>query len=149
MLRSPSALKSTTTRSERPISRWISTPRPSCLPREMSRALRSPVEAGSIADSAGAHPFPRPPTPFRPRSLPAAGPVPRGLAVPLPAHHPPPPPHQQRGVSLGKDIIRGEQGRAGVDQARQRRPRSLVLSLGFVAQRDEGAGVDEDRPHEP
>ena len=41
-------MKSTTPRSERPISRWISTPRPSCLPRLMSRAFRSPVEAGTI-----------------------------------------------------------------------------------------------------
>ena len=53
-------MKSTTPRSERPISRWISTPRPSCLPRLMSRALRSPVEAGSIAYSAVTQPRPLP-----------------------------------------------------------------------------------------
>ena len=59
-VRSPSASMSTTARSERPIRRWISVVRPSSLPREMSRALRSPVEAGSIAYSAVTQPRPRP-----------------------------------------------------------------------------------------
>ncbi len=58
--RSPSASRSTTARSERPISRWISTPRPSGRPRLESRSLRSPVEAGSIAYSAVTQPRPRP-----------------------------------------------------------------------------------------
>ena len=53
-------MKSTTPRSERPISRWISTPRPSCLPRLMSRAFRSPVDAGSIAYSPVTQPRPLP-----------------------------------------------------------------------------------------
>src|SRR5262249_44814416 len=57
-------MKSITPRSERPMSRWISTPRPSCLPRLMSRALRSPVEAGSIAYSAVTQPRPFPSTHF-------------------------------------------------------------------------------------
>jgi hypothetical protein len=57
-VRSPSASKSTTPRNERPISRWISTERPSSRPLEMSRCLRSPVEAGSIAYSAVTHPRP-------------------------------------------------------------------------------------------
>ena len=59
-VRSPSASMSTTARSERPMRRWISVVRPSSRPREMSRALRSPVEAGSIAYSAVTHPRPRP-----------------------------------------------------------------------------------------
>ena len=59
-VRSPSALKSTTDRSERPISRWISTVRPSCLPRLASRVLRSDVEPGSIPYSAVTQPVPRP-----------------------------------------------------------------------------------------
>ena len=49
-----------TPRSERPMSRWISTDRPSALPLEMSRCLRSPVEAGSIPYSAVTQPLPRP-----------------------------------------------------------------------------------------
>ncbi len=59
-MRSPSAAKSITPRSERPISRWISTERPSSLPLEMSRCLRSPVEAGSIPYSAVTQPVRRP-----------------------------------------------------------------------------------------
>ena len=51
---------STTLRSERPISRWISTPRPSWRPRLTSRCLRSPVDAGSIAYSVVTHPRPLP-----------------------------------------------------------------------------------------
>ncbi len=45
-VRSPSALKSITPRSERPISRWISTERPSSRPFETSRCLRSPGRGG-------------------------------------------------------------------------------------------------------
>ena len=59
-MRSPSALKSITPRSARPISRWISTERPSRRPRVASRCLRSPVEAGSIPYSAVTHPRPLP-----------------------------------------------------------------------------------------
>ena len=59
-MRSPSASKSMTPRSERPISRWISTLRPSSLPLEMSRCLRSPVDAGSIPYSAVTQPRPLP-----------------------------------------------------------------------------------------
>ena len=60
MVRSPSALKSITPRSERPIRRWISTVRPSGRPLFTSRCLRSPVEAGSIPYSAVTHPRPEP-----------------------------------------------------------------------------------------
>ena len=42
---SPSACRSTTARSERPISRWISSVRPPCLPAAASRRMRSPVGA--------------------------------------------------------------------------------------------------------
>ncbi len=59
-VRSPSFSKSITPRSERPIRRWISTVRPSSLPREMSRGLRCPVDAGSIEYSAVAQPRPLP-----------------------------------------------------------------------------------------
>ena len=51
---------STTARSERPISRWISVVRPSGRPLATSRAFRSPVEAGSIPYSAVTQPRPRP-----------------------------------------------------------------------------------------
>ncbi len=51
---------STTARSDRPMRRWISVVRPSRRPLLMSRALRSPVEAGSIPYSAVTHPLPRP-----------------------------------------------------------------------------------------
>ena len=51
-VRGPSASRSTVVRNARPMSRWISTPRPSCLPLEMSRALRVSVEYGSIEYSA-------------------------------------------------------------------------------------------------
>ena len=47
-------------RIERPISRWISTVRPSGRPLETSRCLRSPVEAGSIPYSAVSQPRPWP-----------------------------------------------------------------------------------------
>ncbi len=59
-VRSPSASKSTTPRSERPISRWISTVRPSGRPLDTSRFFRSPVEAGSIEYSAVTQPRPLP-----------------------------------------------------------------------------------------
>ena len=59
-MRSPSASKSMTPRSERPIRRWISTVRPSGRPRVTSRALRSPVDAGSIPYSAVTQPRPEP-----------------------------------------------------------------------------------------
>ena len=57
-VRSPSASKSQTERSARPISRWISTVRPSGRPRETARWVRSPVDAGSIAYSAVIQPRP-------------------------------------------------------------------------------------------
>ena len=41
---------------ERPMRRWISTDRPSGLPRALSRGLRSCVEYGSIEYSAVSHP---------------------------------------------------------------------------------------------
>ena len=57
-VRSPSAWKSHTDRSARPISRWISIVRPPCLPREASRCVRSPVEAGRSEYSAVIQPRP-------------------------------------------------------------------------------------------
>ena len=57
-VRSPSASKSHTDRSARPTRRWISTVRPSGLPRETARCVRSPVEAGSIEYSAVIQPRP-------------------------------------------------------------------------------------------
>ena len=57
-VRSPSAWKSQTDRSARPISRWISTVRPPCLPFAASRATRSPVEAGRSEYSAVIQPRP-------------------------------------------------------------------------------------------
>ena len=62
---SPSALKSTTPRSARPMRRWISTVRPSGRPLLTSRCLRSPVEAGSIPYSAVTQPRPLPGHPPR------------------------------------------------------------------------------------
>ena len=59
-VRSPSASKSHTARSARPISRWISTVRPSGRPRETPRCVRSPVEAGSSEYSAVIQPRPLP-----------------------------------------------------------------------------------------
>lgn len=53
---SPSSFRSTTARSERPISRWISIVRPPCLPEEASRRIRSWVEAGSMPYSQVTHP---------------------------------------------------------------------------------------------
>ena len=51
-VRSPSALRSNTVRSERPIRRWISCVRPLCLPRAASRSLRVWVLRGSMPYSA-------------------------------------------------------------------------------------------------
>ena len=45
--RSPSATRSTTERKERPISRWISTVRPPCLPAVASRRVRSEWRAAA------------------------------------------------------------------------------------------------------
>src|SRR6266480_3188001 len=59
-VRSPSAPKSVTARIERPISRWISTVRPPCFPRDASRSVRSPVDAGSSEYSAVSQPRPLP-----------------------------------------------------------------------------------------
>ena len=58
MVRSPSSFISTAWRRLRPIRRWISTLRPSFL--TPSRALRVPVEAGSMAYSAVTQPWPFP-----------------------------------------------------------------------------------------
>ena len=58
--RSPSAGRSTTERSERPISRWISSVRPPCLPAEASRRVRSEVARGSMPYSAVTQPRPWP-----------------------------------------------------------------------------------------
>ena len=57
-VRSPSASKSTTERIARPINRWISIVRPPCLPRDASRSVRAPVDAGSSEYSAVIHPRP-------------------------------------------------------------------------------------------
>src|SRR5947199_247225 len=54
--RSPSARRSTTARSERPISRWISWVRPDCLPFAASRLPRVWVARGSIPYSAVTQP---------------------------------------------------------------------------------------------
>ncbi len=59
-LRSPSFCMSTTERSARPISRWISCVRPPSRPLAASRWLRSGVACGSIAYSAVTQPVPRP-----------------------------------------------------------------------------------------
>ena len=60
MVRSPSAFRSTTARSERPMSRWISCVRPLCLPRAASRACRVWVARGSMPYSAVTQPWPLP-----------------------------------------------------------------------------------------
>ncbi len=52
MVRSPIFSRSTTERSARPMSRWISCVRPDCLPRAASRSVRVPVERGSMPYSA-------------------------------------------------------------------------------------------------
>ena len=58
--RSPSSRMSHAARSERPISRWISTVRPLCLPFAASRSTRSGDEPGSIEYSAVTQPLPLP-----------------------------------------------------------------------------------------
>ena len=58
--RSPSLGRSTTARSERPISRWISCVRPDCLPLAASRLPRVWVARGSMPYSAVTHPWPLP-----------------------------------------------------------------------------------------
>src|ERR1051325_6160697 len=60
LCRSPSAGRSTTERRLRPISRWISTVRPLCLPAEASRRVRSWVARGSMPYSAVTQPRPWP-----------------------------------------------------------------------------------------
>ena len=57
MVRSPSALRSATARSERPMSRWISWVRPVWRPRAASRAVRVCVARGSMPYSAVIHPW--------------------------------------------------------------------------------------------
>src|SRR5436305_1885073 len=58
--RSPNASRSRVARSDRPISRWISTVRPFCLPAEASRRVRSSVARGSMPYSAVTQPRPCP-----------------------------------------------------------------------------------------
>src|SRR4051794_15127132 len=58
--RSPSFSRSTTARSERPISRWISCVRPDCLPDAASRRPRVWVARGSMPYSAVTQPRPLP-----------------------------------------------------------------------------------------
>ena len=58
--RSPSAVRSVTARSERPIRRWISCVRPDCLPVAASRRVRSEVARGSMPYSAVTQPRPPP-----------------------------------------------------------------------------------------
>src|SRR5262245_35076500 len=53
---SPSAARSGTARSERPIRRWISCVRPDCLPAAASRRVRSVVARGSMPYSAVTQP---------------------------------------------------------------------------------------------
>src|SRR5579863_9433088 len=60
MVRSPSARRSATARSARPMRRWISCVRPLCLPRAASRAVRVCVERGSMPYSAVIQPWPLP-----------------------------------------------------------------------------------------
>ena len=60
IVRSPSAARSNTQRSERPIRRWISCVRPLCLPRAASRSLRVWVARGSMPYSAVSQPSPLP-----------------------------------------------------------------------------------------
>ena len=56
----PSHFLSVTERSERPMRRWISTARPSCLPDDVARGVRLLVARGSIAYSAVTQPLPLP-----------------------------------------------------------------------------------------
>ena len=57
IVRAPSFSSATTARSERPISRWISSVRPDCLPRAASRSVRVLVARGSIPYSAVTQPW--------------------------------------------------------------------------------------------
>ena len=59
-VRGPSAERSMEARRARPMSRWISSVRPPCLPRAASRAMRSLVERGSMPYSAVTQPAPVP-----------------------------------------------------------------------------------------
>jgi len=60
MVRSPSAPRSNTQRSDRPMRRWISCVRPLCLPRAASRSPRVCVARGSMPYSAVTQPSPLP-----------------------------------------------------------------------------------------
>ncbi len=60
MVRSPRAVRSTTDRSERPISRWISCVRPEGCPRVISRGVLLTVARGSMEYSAVIQPLPLP-----------------------------------------------------------------------------------------
>ena len=60
IVRSPSAARSTTERSERPMSRWISCVRPDWRPWQASRGVRVEVALGKSAYSALIHPVPVP-----------------------------------------------------------------------------------------
>ncbi len=60
MVNSPSFLRLTDARSERPIRRWISSVRPPCLPRAASRPPRVWVARGSMPYSAVTQPCPLP-----------------------------------------------------------------------------------------
>jgi len=55
-VRGPSTEQSTTALIDRPISRWISSVRPLCLPRAASRTERVLVARGSMPYSAVIHP---------------------------------------------------------------------------------------------
>ena len=57
---SPTATRSVTARSERPMRRWISCVRPDCLPFAASRPTRSGLDPGSIEYSAVTQPLPLP-----------------------------------------------------------------------------------------
>ena len=58
--RSPSTVMSHAARSDRAMSRWISTVRPLCLPLAASRPTRSGDDPGNIEYSAVTHPLPLP-----------------------------------------------------------------------------------------
>src|SRR5438128_8168317 len=58
MVRSPSAGRLVTDRSDRPMSRWISCVRPPTLPAEASRCVRVLVARGSMPYSAVTQPLP-------------------------------------------------------------------------------------------
>ena len=69
IVRSPSASRSTTPRSERPINLWISMVRPPCRPRVASRAARVSVARGIMAYSLVIQPRP---VPFRKLGTPSS-----------------------------------------------------------------------------